>query len=152
MLVNSVVSICYYLAIPRAMIFEEPERRAAAASPVLVTGGRRLIAMVAVVAIGVYPELLAHFPPLSTLVGPLEPAAAGTANGSLEGGIVTMIGINRVKTWVLIAAMGGLFVLIGASLGGHGGAMVALGLALVFNFAMYWFSGNIASRPPARSP
>lgn len=55
-----------------------------------------------------------------------------------------MIGINRVKTWVLIAAMGGLFVLIGGVLGGRGGATVAIGLALVFNFAMYWFSGSIA--------
>jgi hypothetical protein len=27
-------------------------------------------AMVAVLAVGVYPELFAHFPPLSTLVGP----------------------------------------------------------------------------------
>ncbi|HET9424258.1 MAG TPA: M48 family metalloprotease, partial [Gemmatimonadaceae bacterium] len=57
-----------------------------------------------------------------------------------------MIGINRVKTWVLIAAMGGLFVVIGAALGGRNGAVAALVLALVFNFAMYWFSGSIAVR------
>jgi heat shock protein HtpX len=61
-----------------------------------------------------------------------------------------VIGINRVKTWVLIAAMGGLFVLIGAWLGGltalgpGGGAFVALVIALVFNFAMYWYSDKIA--------
>lgn len=55
-----------------------------------------------------------------------------------------MIGVNRVKTWILIAAMGGLFVLVGAWLGGQGGAVTALVLALVFNFAMYWFSGSIA--------
>lgn len=63
-----------------------------------------------------------------------------------------MIGINRVKTWVLIAAMGGLFVLIGAWLGGRGGATVALVLALVFNFAMYWFSGSIAVRATRSRP
>jgi heat shock protein HtpX len=55
-----------------------------------------------------------------------------------------MIGMNRLKTWLLIAAMGGLFVLIGAWLGGTGGAAVALVFALGFNFAMYWWSGNIA--------
>jgi heat shock protein HtpX len=55
-----------------------------------------------------------------------------------------MTGINRVKTWVLIAALGGLFVLIGFWLGGTGGAAIALGLALVFNFSMYWYSDRIA--------
>jgi heat shock protein HtpX len=52
-------------------------------------------------------------------------------------------GINRLKTWVLIAAMGGLFVLIG-SFWGRRGATIALVLAVVFNFAMYWFSDKIA--------
>jgi heat shock protein HtpX len=52
-------------------------------------------------------------------------------------------GINRLKTWVLIAAMGGLFVLIGAYWG-RSGAIIALVLAVVFNFAMYWFSDKIA--------
>lgn len=53
-------------------------------------------------------------------------------------------GINRMKTWILIAALGGLFVLIGQWLGGTGGAAIALGIALVFNFSMYWFSDKIA--------
>jgi heat shock protein HtpX len=55
-----------------------------------------------------------------------------------------MIGINRVKTWVLIAALAGLFVAVGAWIGGAQGATIALGLALVFNFSMYWFSDRIA--------
>jgi heat shock protein HtpX len=63
-----------------------------------------------------------------------------------------MIGINRMKTWILIAAMGGLFVLIGAVLGGRNGAIVALGFALAFNFAMYWFSGSIAVRSTRSHP
>lgn len=63
-----------------------------------------------------------------------------------------MIGINRIKTWILIAAMGGLFVLIGAMLGGRSGATIALLLALVFNFAMYWFSGSIAVRATRSRP
>ena len=53
-------------------------------------------------------------------------------------------GVNRLKTWVLIAALGGLFVLIGQWLGGTSGAALALGIALVFNFSMYWFSDRIA--------
>jgi heat shock protein HtpX len=53
-------------------------------------------------------------------------------------------GINRLKTWVLIAALGGLFVLIGAWIGGSTGAIIALGIGLVFNFAMYWYSDKIA--------
>jgi heat shock protein HtpX len=55
-----------------------------------------------------------------------------------------VIGLNRVKTWILIAALGGLFVLIGAWLGGSNGAIIALAFALAFNFAMYWFSDRIA--------
>ena len=54
-----------------------------------------------------------------------------------------MIGLNRVKTWILIAALGGLFVLVG-SIWGTGGMVAALGIALVFNFSMYWFSDKIA--------
>jgi heat shock protein HtpX len=55
-----------------------------------------------------------------------------------------MIGINRVKTWVLIAALAGLFVAVGAWIGGSQGALIALGLSLVFNFIMYWSSDKIA--------
>jgi heat shock protein HtpX len=53
-------------------------------------------------------------------------------------------GINRLKTWVLIAAMGALFILVGQLLGGTQGAVIALILAVVFNFSMYWFSDKIA--------
>jgi heat shock protein HtpX len=55
-----------------------------------------------------------------------------------------LIGINRVKTWLLIATLAGLFVAVGAWIGGSQGALIALGLALVFNFAMYWASDRIA--------
>ncbi|MBI3648799.1 MAG: zinc metalloprotease HtpX [Actinobacteria bacterium] len=53
-------------------------------------------------------------------------------------------GINRMKTWILIAAMGGLFVLIGQLVGGTGGATTAIVIAIAFNFAMYWYSDKIA--------
>ncbi len=52
--------------------------------------------------------------------------------------------MNRAKTWILIAALGGLFVVVGSLIGGGQGATIALVLALVFNFAMYWFSDKIA--------
>jgi heat shock protein HtpX len=52
-------------------------------------------------------------------------------------------GINRIKTWILIAAIGGLFVVIGSFFGTQW-AVVGLIVALVFNFAMYWWSGSIA--------
>jgi heat shock protein HtpX len=52
--------------------------------------------------------------------------------------------VNRVKTWVLIAGLGALFVVIGGLIGGNQGAVIALVIALVFNFAMYWYSDKIA--------
>ena len=69
MVINSVISLVYYVSIVRAMFFApvaEPVR------PVRVGG--LLTAVVAltaagVVAVGVFPDLFAHFPRLSTLVG-----------------------------------------------------------------------------------
>ena len=55
-----------------------------------------------------------------------------------------MPGINRAKTWILIAALGGLFVGLGALFGGRNGAAIMLVVAFAFNFAMYWFSDKIA--------
>ena len=63
-----------------------------------------------------------------------------------------MIGVNRVKTWILIAGLAGLFVAVGALLGGRSGATFALVIALVFNVAMYWFSGSIAIRSTRSRP
>ena len=59
-------------------------------------------------------------------------------------------GSNRIKTWLLIAAMGGAFVLIGGWIGGisrigtSAGLMLGLLFAVVFNLGAYWFSGSIA--------
>src|SRR5207245_2262277 len=65
--------------------------------------------------------------------------APGRTGGTKEGAAV-----NRVKTWVLIAGLGGLFIVIGSLIGGGRGATIALAIALVFNFSMYWFSDKIA--------
>jgi heat shock protein HtpX len=40
--------------------------------------------------------------------------------------------------------MGGLFIVVGQYFGGTNGAVIALVLAVVFNFSMYWFSDRIA--------
>jgi NADH:ubiquinone oxidoreductase subunit 2 (subunit N) len=62
------VSLSYYLAVPKQMLFVDGEHERPLMPPVLVTAVA-VFATVAVVAVGIWPELLAHFPPLSTLVG-----------------------------------------------------------------------------------
>ncbi|MGH2573455.1 MAG: M48 family metalloprotease, partial [Actinomycetota bacterium] len=53
--------------------------------------------------------------------------------------------MNRVRTWVLIAALGGLFVLLGGVITrSTGGLFIGLLFGLAFNFAMYWYSDRIA--------
>ncbi len=63
-----------------------------------------------------------------------------------------MPGINRAKTWILIAALMGLFLLVGRAIGGSSGMAIALVLGLAFNFAMYWFSGSIAVKTTRSHP
>ena len=64
---------------------------------------------------------------------------------------------TRLRTWVLIAGLSALFVSLGAFVGGTGGLIVFLLIAVGFNFAMYWFSDRIAlkvsrAQPLERSP
>jgi len=67
-------------------------------------------------------------------------------------------GINRIKTWILIAAMGGAFVLLGGWIGGISrigtstGLMLGLAFALLFNLGAYWFSGSIAVKSTRSHP
>lgn len=53
---------------------------------------------------------------------------------------------NTLKTAVLLAAIGGLFVLLGMLFGGPTGAMLGLVIAFVITGASYWFSDRIAVR------
>jgi heat shock protein HtpX len=48
------------------------------------------------------------------------------------------------RTTILMAALGGLLVVIGYAVGGVGGASVFLVIALLLNLAFYWFSDRIA--------
>ncbi|MDR0476998.1 MAG: M48 family metalloprotease, partial [Desulfobulbaceae bacterium] len=53
---------------------------------------------------------------------------------------------NTAKTFAFMAAMLALFMVIGQALGGRGGMMVALFMALAMNFFAYWFSDSLALR------
>jgi heat shock protein HtpX len=51
---------------------------------------------------------------------------------------------NQVKTFMLVAALTALLLGIGYLVGGTGGIVLFAAMAIVFNFAMYWFSGPMA--------
>lgn len=51
--------------------------------------------------------------------------------------------MNRLRTIILLAALGGLLVVIGGYIGGKSGATIALVIALALNFGSYWFSDRI---------
>jgi len=50
---------------------------------------------------------------------------------------------SQLKTFLLLALLTGLILLMGQALGGRGGLIIALLLALVMNFVSYWFSDKI---------
>ncbi len=52
--------------------------------------------------------------------------------------------MNTMKTFVLMIALTGLLLLIGAALGGVSGIIIALVIAVIMNFGAYWFSDRIA--------
>jgi heat shock protein HtpX len=53
---------------------------------------------------------------------------------------------NTIKTYVLLAALGGGLVLLGGELWGGGGAVIGLILGLLFVGGSYWFSDKLAIR------
>ena len=60
--------------------------------------------------------------------------------------------MNNVKTAVLLTFLGVLFVGFGYLLGGTQGGVFALGLAVLFNFGMYFFSDKIALKASRARP
>ena len=52
--------------------------------------------------------------------------------------------INWMKTFALLALLGGLFVVAGGAIGGSGGLVLGLGLGLVIVGSAYWFSDKVA--------
>jgi heat shock protein HtpX len=53
---------------------------------------------------------------------------------------------NTLKTFTLLAALGGLLVLVGGFIGGRGGMVFALLFALAMNAFVYWKSDSLALR------
>ncbi|HEX2236638.1 MAG TPA: M48 family metalloprotease, partial [Actinomycetota bacterium] len=51
---------------------------------------------------------------------------------------------NTIKTYVLLAALGGLLVLLGGALGRGAGALLGFAIGLLFVGGSYWFSDRIA--------
>src|SRR4051812_22860983 len=51
--------------------------------------------------------------------------------------------MNNVKTFVLLAGLLGLFVLVGQLIGGSSGLVAAPGIGSLFNFVMYFFSDRL---------
>src|SRR5690348_13947712 len=59
---------------------------------------------------------------------------------------------NTIKTYVLLAAIGALFLVIGEVLGGSGGLTIGLILGLVMVGGSYWFSDSIAIKAARAVP
>ncbi len=58
---------------------------------------------------------------------------------------------NTFKTYVLLAGLGGLLILIGSAFG-RGGAIIGLAIGLVFVGASYWFSDKLAIKSARAVP
>jgi heat shock protein HtpX len=54
--------------------------------------------------------------------------------------------MNNVKTFVLMAGLLGLFLLVGQLIGGSSGLLIALVFGSLFNFVMYFFSDRLVLR------
>jgi len=59
---------------------------------------------------------------------------------------------TRTRTWILLAGLSALFVTVGGLVGGAGGIVVFLVIAIAFNFAMFWFSDRIALKMSRARP
>ena len=59
---------------------------------------------------------------------------------------------NVAKTAIILAALGGLLVVIGGALGGGTGAFIGLAIGLVFVGGSYWFSDKLAIRAAQARP
>jgi heat shock protein HtpX len=59
---------------------------------------------------------------------------------------------NAVKTAVLLAGLGALFMIVGAALGGTSGLVIGLLIGLVFVGGSYWFSDTLAIKAAQAVP
>lgn len=54
--------------------------------------------------------------------------------------------MNNMKTFILLAALTALLLVIGSLLGGRTGLLIALVLAVIMNFGAYWYSDQLVLR------
>jgi heat shock protein HtpX len=59
---------------------------------------------------------------------------------------------NRIKTWTLMALLGGIFIAVGGLLGGRTGLVMALVFALALNGFVYWTSDKLALKANGARP
>ena len=59
---------------------------------------------------------------------------------------------NAMKTAVLLAALGALFMIVGGALGGSTGVVIGLAIGLVFVGGSYWFSDSLAIKAAQAKP
>jgi heat shock protein HtpX len=57
-----------------------------------------------------------------------------------------------MRTWILLAGLSALFIAVGGIVGGTGGIVAFLLIAVAFNLAMYWFSDRIALKMSRARP
>jgi heat shock protein HtpX len=60
--------------------------------------------------------------------------------------------INTLKTYVLLAALGGVLVVVGYVIGSGTGALIGLIIGLVLTMGSYWFSDTIAIKAARAQP
>ena len=53
---------------------------------------------------------------------------------------------SQVKTFMLLALLSGIIIVLGGALGGRTGIVIAFGLALIMNVGSYWYSDKIVLR------
>jgi heat shock protein HtpX len=59
---------------------------------------------------------------------------------------------TQARTWLIIAALGALFVGIGGLVAGSNGIILFAGIAVLFNLVMYWNSAKLALRASKAKP
>jgi NADH-quinone oxidoreductase subunit N len=69
MVINSVISLVYYLSVIRPMFLEPLAEPVRPLRSTFLVNGVVVVASLAVVVLFIYPPLFTHFPPLSTLIG-----------------------------------------------------------------------------------